>query len=116
MLSAFILLVGFGYTTNIAKTVPNSTENDTIFKVEVFRDAAIAIAQFGSISESEIALVVAVSFLIIGNEDVLVATEFLLCFDGLCNELVNREREIYSIHISWFLLVTSLYIAKTVPN
>jgi hypothetical protein len=110
------LLVGFGYIHTIAKTVPHSTERDTICKVEVSGDAAIAIAQFGSISESEIALVVAVSFLIIGNEDVLVATEFLLCFDGLCNELVNREREIYSIHISWFLLVTSLLYANSVPN
>jgi hypothetical protein len=104
-----------GYTYTIAKTVPHSTERDTICKAEVSGDAAITLGEVFCVTESEIALVVAVTFLIIGNEDILVASEFLLGDEGFTDELVNCEGKIHSIHISWFFGYTLIY-ASSVPN
>jgi hypothetical protein len=111
--TAFIIsLVVFGYTILYAKPVPELAEDYTFFRCEVIRGIGTPVKEFFGIGEREIALVVAVAFLIIGNEDILVATEFLLGFEGFADELVKGKGEIDSIHILRGFLVTLHYMQK----
>jgi len=58
---------------------------------EVNGDAAVATLKDTGVAESEIALVVTVALLIIGHEDIFVATEPFPGLDGLGDKLVNRR-------------------------
>ena len=106
----------FILTECIANTVPNLSENNTIFKLKVIRGETTATLQIPRISEGKVALVVAVALLIIGDKDILVATELFLGFKGCSDEFINRKGVIHSFHNSIFLIGYNPYIAKTVPN
>jgi hypothetical protein len=95
--------------------VPNLTENYTIFRIEVIGGTRTPIKELLCVAESEITLVVAVAFLIIGNEDILVTAIESLGFEGILDKFVKGNGEIDSIHISCFVGYTT-YIANTVPK
>lgn len=69
----------------------------------------MATGKFLRIAESEIALVVAVALLIVGDKDIFVATELFLGLESLGNKVVNRKGVIHSFHILVFIGFSIVY-------